>query len=69
MQQIKIFKGVEAEVSMLENDVNEWLRESNVRVLNITGNIAPQSGAASDSGTHRFAPSDVLLIVLYETGS
>ena len=28
MQQVKIFKGIETEVSSLENDINEWMRTS-----------------------------------------
>ncbi len=71
MQQIKIFQGVESEVSVLEADVNSWLADSAVRVLSITGNISPQSASASQSGGLSgggYVPSDVLLVVLYETG-
>lgn len=69
MQQIKIFKGIETETSSLEAEVNAWLAETGVRVVNVFGNIAPQS-ASSDSGPglggSRFAPSDVLMVVVYE---
>ncbi len=71
MQQIKIFKGVESEVSSLEADVNNWLADSEVRVLSITGNISPQSPSTSQSGGlsgSSYVPSDVLLVVLYESG-
>ena len=68
MQQIKLFKSVEAELSVLEKEVNDWIRESGVRVLSIEGNIAPQTLATSrTSSTGRFSPSDIFLIVMYET--
>lgn len=74
MQRIKIFKGLESDLAGLENEVNQWLAESGARVLNMFGNIAPQSlasGASEKSvGTYitksPFAPSDVLLVILYE---
>ena len=50
MQQIKIFKGIENDLSALEAEVNAWLVESDVDVINIFGNIAPQSGVASNPG-------------------
>ena len=72
MQQVKIFKGIETEVSSLENDINEWMRTSGAQVVSITGNIAPQTRApASDApglGHGPYAASDVLIVVLYETG-
>ncbi len=72
MQQVKIFKTVESNAGSLENEVNAWIRDSGVRVVSVTGNIAPQSEASGPSssalGQARFAPSDVVLIVLYETG-
>ena len=70
MQQLKIFKSVEAEVAGLEEDVNRWIAESGVRVLSITGNISPQShksgGAGDATGPLKYVPSDVLLVILYE---
>ena len=45
MQQVKIFKTLEGEIAQLEKLVNAWLANSSVRVLQITGNIAPQSRA------------------------
>lgn len=69
MQQIKIFKGIENDLSALEGSVNAWLAEADAEVINIFGNIAPQSGAAarkSDSLSHtEYPPSDVLLVVHY----
>ena len=72
MQQIKIFKGVENDVSGLQEEVNHWIRQTGARIISITGNIAPQSESGSTSGSlggNHFASSDVLLIVLYEVAS
>lgn len=72
MQRVKIFKSVESEITTLEEDVNQWIAESGAKVIQITGNIAPQSGAPSGStttgigNTLRYPPSDIVLIVLYE---
>jgi len=74
MQKIKIFKGVENELAALEAEVNAWLAASKARVKQIIGNIAPQSPTASVQGGHgltksEFPPSDVLIIVLYESNN
>ena len=73
MQQVKLFKGLESDVTTLEAEVNAWIRQSRAKVISVTGNIAPQSekpGAASGGlGKSPFSPSDVVLIVLYETPS
>jgi hypothetical protein len=70
MQQVRIFKGLESDVAALEKQVNGWLAESAVRVLQISGNIAPQAGAtdpkAGSIAASPYAASDILLIVLYE---
>jgi hypothetical protein len=70
MHQIKIFKGIENDIAGLEKQVNAWLQESGVRVINITGNIAPQSPPPDEQlkalGASPWSPSDVLLIVHYE---
>ena len=70
MHQIKIFKSLESEISHLEKQVNAWLTESNVRVLNMFGNISPQTQSTDSTTTAisrgAFPPSDVLLVVLYE---
>ncbi|MBN1908441.1 MAG: hypothetical protein JW818_01765 [Pirellulales bacterium] len=70
MQQVKLFKGVENDLSSLEKDVNQWIRSSGVKVVSITGNIAPQSASTDPSigslGGSHFASSDVILIILYE---
>lgn len=73
MQQVKLFKGLESDVAALEGEVNAWIRQSGARVISITGNIAPQSqkaaAASGGLGKSPFSPSDVILIVLYETPS
>lgn len=70
MHQIKIFKGVESELEELEKTVNDWIRQSGVKLLDVTGNIAPQSesqgGSARTSSNFRYAPSDVIIIITYE---
>ena len=70
MQQIKIFKGLENELPALEKEMNGWLAESGARVLQISGNIAPQSGPTdpkrSSISPSSFSASDVVVVVLYE---
>lgn len=70
MQQVKLFKGVENEVDSLEKEINDWLSRSGAKVISVTGNIAPQSAkrdSAGGLGKSSFAPSDLFVIVLYET--
>ncbi len=72
MQQVKIFKNVEANLSDLEKEINAWISESGARIVSLTGNIAPQSdpsGAGGGLSNSTFPPSDVIVIVLYETSS
>ena len=64
MQQVKIFECLETEISSLESEINEWLRETGAQVISMTGNIAPQSVTSHPRA--KPAPSDVLLVVLYE---
>jgi len=70
VQQIKFFKATEADLSTLEAEMNEWLRESDATVVQIFGNIAPQTVAPDESSRgltkSAFAPSDVLMAVVYE---
>jgi len=70
MNQIKIFKGLENDLQTLEQDVNAWLAESDVRVVQIFGNLAPQTLQPRAQGgglsTTDFAPSDVMMVVLYD---
>ena len=73
MQQIKIFKGLESELTVLEDAANGWLRETGANVVGMSGNIAPQSAkpgsTSSGLGQSPFAASDVVLFLLYETPS
>jgi hypothetical protein len=70
MQQVKIFKGLENDLSTLETAVNDWIRKSRASVVSITGNIAPQSmpsgGNSPGLTKSSFPPSDVILVLLYE---
>lgn len=69
MQQVKIFKGLESELAALEGEINGWLAESGARVVQIFGNIAPQTLTEDHSKgltKSAFAPSDVMIVVLYE---
>ncbi|QDT30849.1 hypothetical protein [Thalassoglobus polymorphus] len=64
MRQMKLFKGVEMEISALETEVNEWIQENGIAVISISGNITPQSH--SSRGQERMSGSDILIIVEYE---
>ncbi len=70
MHQIKIFKGIETDILAVETQINEWLQVSNAKVLNIFGNMSPQSCPADGKNTMiakgAFVPSDILLVVHYE---
>ena len=68
MQQIRIFKSIETDISNLESEINSWLQESGVKVINIFGNIAPQTvnSDSSATGSRAFSPSDVFMVVVYE---
>jgi hypothetical protein len=70
MHQIKIFKGLENDLTQLEGEVNRWLAQSKVDVVQMFGNLAPQSNSAAavqgGLSSGGMAPSDVLLVVLYD---
>jgi len=63
MRLVKIFKTIENELWSLEKEMNDWIKESGVHVVGVTGNIAPQTSATAGQG---FSASDVLVIVTYE---
>ena len=71
MAQIKFFKGFESDLPALEKKINTWLMEPGLRVINVFGNLAPQSpplepksgGLVTQSG---YADSDVFIAILYE---
>ncbi len=73
MQQVKLFKSVESDLTELETEINAWIRQSGARVISLTGNIAPQTEKPGDvaggSSRGRFPPSDVIIVVLYEPAS
>ncbi len=64
MRQVKIFKSIESELWNVEKEINAWVQETGVKLVQVTGNIAPQTSAST---SHGFSSSDVLIIVLYET--
>ena len=73
MRKVKLFKGIESEVDVLENEINKWISTSGANVIQIAANIAPQSILPNTSGTlttggssQRFAPSDLFVSVLYQ---
>jgi hypothetical protein len=72
MHQIKIFKGLESNLGALEKEVNLWLAESGARVMQVVGNLAPQSGQRNETNSlaaYPYVASDVLLVILYEPKS
>ena len=66
MQKIKIFKNIESEIALLEEEINEWLTESGARVVQMTGNIAPQTPSNTGMGGSSFSSSDVLVLIVYD---
>jgi len=69
VHQVKIFKGLESELAALEKQINGWLAGEAIRVVNIIGNMAPQSPPPEKAGSLNqapYPPSDVLIIVHYE---
>lgn len=71
MYQIKIFRGLENETDTLEKGMNRWLAESGAKIVNIFGNMSPQSPAGKEEGGSYLsrsphAPSDIFLVVVYE---
>lgn len=68
MYQVKIFKSVESELTNFQNEINTWLRTSNAKVVQITGNISPQTVLPDQKsgGFHAFTHSDIFVIILYQ---
>lgn len=64
MQRVKIFRGSDSELATLEAEINTFLEKAGARVVQITGNIAPQTSTGGPRGS--FASSDVLVVILYE---
>lgn len=70
MHQIRVFTDIESNMEALEGRVNAWLRESGAKVINIFGNIAPQTVTSGSQGTalaeRKFSSSDVFMVVVYD---
>ncbi|GIW87207.1 MAG: hypothetical protein KatS3mg108_1531 [Isosphaeraceae bacterium] len=66
MQQIKIFKGAESDIESLERQINDWLARNPVRVVQMSGNIAPQSGDGRARLSAVPNDSDLLVLLVYE---
>ena len=64
MRKIKLFKGVENELTELEAEINQFLESSGVELISVSGNISPQTHFPTSSDT--FSTSDVLIILTYE---
>ena len=70
MHQIKLFRGLETDLPGLEKQINDWLNESKARVVQITGNLAPQKDETKpdEAGVSHslYSPANILLAVLFE---
>jgi hypothetical protein len=74
MQQIRIFIGKEDAPDTMAKEVNGWLASSKVKVVNVFGNMTPQTiidkgegnRIMAEGGGRRYAPSDIMLVVVYE---
>jgi hypothetical protein len=74
MQQIRIFFGKEDATTALTKEVNDWLASSKAKVVNVFGNMTPQTilekgepgRVMAEGGGRRYAPSDIMLVVVYE---
>ena len=69
MHQVKFFKGLESDLKGLEKEMNTWLAEGRVRVIQIFGNLAATSGERNEANSlaaYPYVASDVLLVVVYD---
>lgn len=66
MLQVKIFKRLEFRYTELEEEVNRWIREHEIDVVDIRVQIAPQS-PGQFTGHAEFVESDVICYVVYRT--
>ena len=74
MQQLRIFIGLEGDTARLSKEINDWLRDSKVKVTSVFGNIAPQAvlnkgepqKLGAEQAGRRFAASDILVVVVYD---
>ncbi|MCC6284814.1 MAG: hypothetical protein IT439_05855 [Phycisphaerales bacterium] len=71
MVQVRLFVGVESTRADFEKEINTFLAQLRGSVLSITGNIAPQTiareGRSEGAGGRSFNPSDLFVIVTYDT--
>ena len=63
MRKVKLFKALECEWESLEHKINAWIDETGAEVVNISGNIAPQSQRSHPNA--RENPSDILMVITY----
>lgn len=69
MRQIKIFKCLEHQCTELQDEVNAWIRDSKVDVVDVRLQLAPQSsGVGKDTSLGEGVQSDVMCLVVYEAG-
>lgn len=66
MHQVRLFKGVANEIRELEREINAWMQESGAKVVNVFGNIAPQSGVDDAKLGKKFEASDLFLCIVFE---
>lgn len=66
MQQVRLFKGVENELREFEREINGWLQENDVKIVNVFGNIAPQSVSGDSKLGRKFESSDLFVVIVYE---
>ncbi len=70
MQLVKMFTGLEGQTQALEQEINGWVETSGAKIIQISGNIAPQSVGQNNPsdglGSAGRPPSDLFVVVLYE---
>lgn len=70
MHQVKFFKGLESSLPALEKEMNTWLAENQINVVQVFGNLAATSGDRTEQNSlaaYPYVASDVLLVVVYST--
>lgn len=70
MQRVKMFTGLEDQTQSLEQEINSWVENSGAKIIQISGNIAPQSVGQNNPsdglGAAGRPPSDLFVVILYE---
>ena len=67
MIQVKTFKGTEFQQEELEDQLNNWIKENNIKVVDIKISLSPQSSSDRKRVGMRDLSSDLLYAVIYET--